>query len=217
MRMVCVCMFLLCQGAWAVNYDGNNLLLILGQSTSSSNYKEFKTFWSLDKGGQNPGEGIKVYINPISEKVESIIITGDNTDLGGLKFKKCNAHLPRSLTLNDDTTTLVKKLGRAEKLMGRNTLLFFNHNVDIEASFTDFKEGKITFFKFSIDVAHHPTTVAAAPPKGENVSDRHQQPDKASATSTSAQQKPKDAIQVTPFKRAILDVFKASKESSFDN
>ena len=49
LKMVCACMIMLCQSVWAVNYDGNNLLLILGQSTSSPNYKEFKTFWSLDK------------------------------------------------------------------------------------------------------------------------------------------------------------------------
>ena len=76
LKLACACMFLLCHSVWAVNYDGNNLLLILGQSTSSPNYKDFKTFWSLDKEGQNPAEGIKVYINPFTDKVESIIITG---------------------------------------------------------------------------------------------------------------------------------------------
>ena len=144
-----------------------------------------------------------------------------------MKFKKCTARLPHNVTLDDDTTVLVKKLGRYEKLLGRNTLKFFNHNVAFEVSFTDFTEGKITFLKFSSDATYHTTTVAAtpvtsnppAPVRKDNASEKPSQANKPSTANTTAQQKtkPKDAAPLTPFKRAILDVFKASKESSFDS
>jgi hypothetical protein len=215
----------------AASYDGINLLAILGQSTSSQSYKDFKSYWVLDKDGQNPALGIKVYINPISDKIESIIITGTNTDLGGLNFKKCTARLPFNINLNDDTLTLVKKLGRGEKLIGRNTLKFYNHNTVIEASYTDLRAGEISFLKFSSNDSHKvaaakPTTYTPAvnspatiPVNKETGIDKHTVAEKPVTASTGAQPKAKakDAVPMTPFKKAILDVFKASKESSFDN
>ena len=224
--LVSMCLFFLGQSACAINYDGNNLVLILGQSTSSQNFKEFKAFWVLDKDGQNPAMGIKVYINPISDKVESIIIAGDNTDLGGTKFKKCTARLPHNINLNDDTTALVKKLGHGEKLIGRSTLKFYSHNLVIEASFTDLKTGEITFLKFSSDPTHHVSTTDnpspntntfAAPSKPSNA-EKRPTIEQASVSPSSVQPKPKpkDSKPLPPFKQAILDVFKASRESSFD-
>ena len=99
----------------AIEYDGNNLLSVLGQSSTAPTFKEFKDFWLLDKNHENYARGIKVYFNPISDKVESIIIAGDNLDEGGVKFKKCTAKLPFGINLDDDTTQLTAKLGQGEK------------------------------------------------------------------------------------------------------
>ena len=219
---ICVCMAWCFVTVSAKEYDGDNMLSVLGQTTSSQLFKEFKEYWLLDKDNQNFARGIKVYINPISDKAESIIIAGDNLGLSGSNFKKFIARLPYQITLEDDTTRLAGKLGPGEKLIGRSTVRFYSGRVAIEASFTDLKNGKISFLKFSND-AKRPEIVATPAPvtiHKETIADKQRQIEQITF-STSAKPISKTTIpvpdQTPPFKKALLDVFKASRESSFDS
>ena len=91
----------------------------------------------------------------------------------------------------------------------------------IEVSYTDLKTGTINFLKFSNDPTHRANTLVSAPvetKKETYVAVRPSTEKKGNPTSTTQQKpKPKDTAPLTPFKRAILEVFKASKESSFDS
>ncbi len=223
MRFLFVCVYM----AWcfvnvsAKDYDGNNVLSVLGQTTSSQLFKEFKEYWLLDKDYQNFARGIKIYINPISDKAESIIIAGDNVGLGGSSFKKYIARLPFEINLENDTAQLAGKLGHGEKLIGRSTIRFYHDNVTIEATFTDLKNGKISFLKFSKE-AKRPEPASVPPPTQphkESIADKHRQIEQNTfLTGTKPSPKPvKPALNQTPFKQALMDVFKASRESSFDS
>ncbi len=161
----------------AADYDGNNMLAVLGQSISSATFKDFKDFWLLDKSYQNFNRGIKIYINPINDKVESIIVAGEALEMGGAKFNRCNAALPYGIIMDDDTAGLINKLGHGEKLLGRSTLKFYKGEIAVEASFTDLKAGKIYFLKFSTDTKHNSvvTTPLQALVKKEDIIEKHRQ------------------------------------------
>jgi hypothetical protein len=219
---VCACMAWCFVNVSAKDYDGNNMLSVLGQTTSSPLFKEFKEYWLLDKDNQNFKRGIKVYVNPISDKAESIIIAGDNLGLSGSNFKKCVARLPYEISLENDTAQLSRKLGQGEKLIGRSTIRFYHDNVTIEVSFSDPKYGKISFLKFSNEAKRQEVVTVPAPtqPHKETIADKHRQIEQNTFLTT-AKTSPKTtkAIpnQTPPFKQALLDVFKASRESSFDS
>ena len=99
---------------------------------------------------------------------------------------------------------------------------YYTGKVAIEASYTNLKNGKISFLKF-ITNARPPTVMiasvpASAPAPKQNIADRHRQVEQAIflAGGTSEKTKEKSAAPGSPFKKAMLDVFKASRESSFD-
>jgi len=223
--IACVCVACFCLSVCAKEYDGNNMLSVLGQTTNSIPFKEFKAYWLLDKDNESFDRGIKVYINPISDKVESIIIAGDNLGLSGSTFKKYANQLPFNIKLEDDTTSLAGKLGQGEKLIGRSTVRFYHEKIAIEASFTDLVKGKITFVKFSNE-EHHisaaPVTQAPPPvaPRKESIADKRLQLEQSTFLTAPKQNSPK-AVRTVPnqtaLKKALLDVFKASRESSFDS
>ena len=130
-------------------YDGDNILSIIGQHSTSATYKAYSKFWLLNKEYENRTRGIRVYFNPITDTAESIIITGYTTDLSTSKSAKCSSDLPMQITLDDDTLALTGKLGHGEKLPGRNTWKFHRGNIAVEATYGDLKNGKIAYLKFS--------------------------------------------------------------------
>ena len=202
-------------------YDGNNMLNVLGQSINSPVFKEFKAYWLLDPSFENRNLGIKVTINPLSDKAESITIVSDNPDLSDTKFKRCTAKLPLDLTLDDDTLKLYDKLGKGEKLLGRNTLRYYNGNLSIEATYTNLKNGKITFLKYSTDVSHPlvlgDTTVIT---RINRVDKRNQLEKEAFFKKNPDNIKAKEQEDTgynSPLQKAIIAVFKASKYSSFES
>ena len=222
---VCVYVLICCFSCSALGvvtpYDGNNMLNVLGQSITSPVFKEFKIYWQLDASFENRNQGIKVSINPLNDKAEGITIVSNNPDLSDNRFKKCTAKLPLDLSLEDDTLKLADKLGKGEKLLGRNTLRYYNGNLSIEATYTNLKNGKITFLKFSTDVSHplvlgDTTTVTRI-----NRADKRKQfeqeaffrrnPDNIKA------KEPEDTVYISPLQKAIISVFKASKYSSFES
>ena len=134
---VLACATLLLASFMPLDYTGNNLLLLLNADASSKEFKPVKEFWLLDKNLQNQYGGIKLSLNSMTGKVQSILIAGEECKPGGIPFFKCTSPLPFNLSLNDDTATLRTKLGEGIKLMGRNTLKFYMDDVAIEVSYTD--------------------------------------------------------------------------------
>lgn len=132
----------------AVDYTGENLLSVIGMNPSAIEFKPIKEFWLLDKNLENEYGGIKFFVNPVSGKVESIVIAGEGFLSNGKKFLKCSSPLPYNLLLSDDTATLRSKLGDGEKVMGKNALRFYVATNAIEVSYSNSKDGKIYSIKF---------------------------------------------------------------------
>jgi len=189
---VCACMFYSYLSISAKDYDGDNMLLVIGQGASSASFKEFKEFWLLEKDNQNFLRGIKANINPANDKVESILIASGA--LGSSNFKRFNSKLPFGILLDDDVSQLTAKLGSGERITGRNAIKFYHNGTAIEVLYSDLKSGKILFIKFSHEIKGSAAVVA---------------PGAAGKLKTSG------TLTTTPFKKALLDVFKASRESSF--
>jgi len=221
--LLCIYLFYYWVGAPTVAFDSDNLLSALAQKSASVTFKGFSKFWLLNKENENRERGIKVYFNPITDTVESIIITGyPTTNLSNSKVAKCTARLPMQISLDDDTTALVAKLGPGEKLPGRNTWKFHSGNIAVEATYGDLKTGKIAYLKFSTYV---PTTVIAPAVipvvKKESITNKSDELEKDiflnTGLSAGGYSKPKDTVVVKPLKKALLDIFKASKQFAFLN
>src|ERR1041385_6941268 len=102
----------------AANYVGDNLLSILGESTDSPDFKDFNEFWLLNRDHENIYRGIKIFDNPVTGNVDSILIAGDNFHLNGTRFLKFSPMLPFGILWDDDTARLRMKLGEGQKLQG---------------------------------------------------------------------------------------------------
>jgi hypothetical protein len=218
---LCAFLFYFSGGGVVVSYDGNNMLLLLGQSNTSQTFKDFTKFWLLDDVLENRSRGVKVFVNPVNNKIESITITGEVADLSDTKFSKYHGKLPVNINLEDDTAALSAKLGHSEKLPGRTTLRFrCGSNLKIDATYSNFKKGKITYLTFSNE-SGKPLVLA------EVLSALKKRASTNSPVQTQApvatQALPKGALKVKavntavlpPLKKAIFDVFNASRESSF--
>lgn len=143
----------------ADEYVGNSLLLLLGFNTTAKEFKPIKEFWLLDKNFENEFGGIKLSVNSITDNVESILIAGENYQVNGTKFLKCSSVLPFGILLSDDTAALKAKLGEGQKLLGRNTMKFYQDKIAIEVSFTDAKLKMINTIKFFNEVKTMPVEV----------------------------------------------------------
>jgi hypothetical protein len=217
-------MFYFYGGAPPVSYDGDNMLAVLGQNRSSPTFKNFSKFWTLNADNENKLRGIKVRINPIADTVESIVIAANGNDFSDSKLTQSPVKLPLEISFEDDTTALINKLGRGEKMPGSSTMKFCKENVCISATYADFKQGKMISLKFSTEVDRSlPVRVIETPPvvKKESRADKTHQLEKAIFlspvdTQTNASPAIKEAKIISPFKKAILDVFKASRDSSFN-
>ncbi len=193
----------------AADYTGNNVLLVLGVGVNTPQFKEFKTYWVLNKDYASSYSGIKLYVNDVSEKVDGLLIAGEGLNVNNERFDKYTAKLPFGLSLNDDTSSLSRKLGHGEKLIGHNALKFFQKSLAIEVSYNDLARGKISAIKIyrsavdlSHDVSRPPTATANTYTKGSN-------------NSHPATAETKSAVTVSTFKRSIMEIFKASRESGF--
>ncbi|HRG89409.1 MAG TPA: hypothetical protein PLW44_10340, partial [Chitinophagales bacterium] len=77
-----------------LDYTGNNLLLLLGADPLAKDFKPIKEFWLLDKNLQNELGGLKLNINSVSGKIQSILIAGYNFELNGVKYLTYSSPLP---------------------------------------------------------------------------------------------------------------------------
>lgn len=203
----------------AIDYTGENLLSVIGMNPTAKEFKPIKEFWLLDKNLENEYGGIKFTVNPISGKVESITVAGENFASNGKKFLKCSSPLPYNILLTDDTAALQTKLGAGEKVMGRNTLRFYVKTITIEGSYTDLISGKISFIKFYNGAKPEPVREVALEPTNSNAVktkfDNKRKQLEAKVFTMPDVAVDKTAKSISPFKKALLDVFKAYKESNF--
>jgi len=203
----------------AVDHTGENLLSVIGMNPSAKEFKPIKEFWLLDKNLENEYGGIKFSINPVSGKIESIVIAGDGFQSNGKKFLKCSSPLPYNLLLRDDTATLRTKLGYGEKVMGRSAMRFYVATITIEVSYTNIKDGKISSIKFYNGEKTVPVKEVALETTNSNVVkakfDNKRKQLEAKVFTTPDVAIDKTATGISPFKKALLDVFRAYRESNF--
>ncbi|HLP50110.1 MAG TPA: hypothetical protein VK154_04455 [Chitinophagales bacterium] len=215
---VLVCATLLLASFMPLDYTGNNLLLLLNADASAKDFKPVKEFWLLDKNLQNPYGGIKLSLNSMTGKVQSILIAGEECKPGGVPFFKCTSPLPFNLSLNDDTAALRTKLGEGIKLMGRNTMKFYMDDVAVEVSYTDLKSGKVQAIKFYNEVKPLPAKVveiAKAPTAKDKLDDKRKELENTTFVSSTPAVVKTETAPPGNFKKAVLNVFASYKESSF--
>ncbi len=212
--------FLFFKAFSADEYIGNNLLLLLGFNTATKEFKPIKEFWLLDKKFENNYGGIKLSVNTITDKVESILIAGENYQVNGTKFLKCSSALPYGILLSDDTAALKAKLGDGQKLLGRNSMKFYKDKIAIEVSFTNAKLETIGSIKFFTETKAVPVDVKVAEQKKTSYAkiknqEKYRQLEKSTFLEVPAEEVENSSSNINPFKKAILDVFKSYHESNF--
>lgn len=201
-------------------YTGNNLLLLLDANTTSKEFKSVKEFWLLDKDFENTYGGIKLGVNAITNKVESVLIAGEYFQLNKTPFSKCTSPLPFEILLSDDTTTLKIKLGEGQKLIARNAMKYYRDDVAIEVSFTDARQSRINSVKFFKGLKPIPATVKPVEEKAKPVTvtkneERRRQLEKSTFLTVVEKAPEKPVTNISAFKKSILDVFKSYHESNF--
>lgn len=201
-------------------YAGNALLLLLGSNTTAKEFKPVKEFWLLDKNFENNVEGIKLSVNTITDKVESVLIAGESWQVNGTTFSKCRSALPYGILLTDGPVALTTKLDEGQKLLGRNTLKFSKDKITIEVSFTDANLVTINAIKFFKEVPVISEEEKITEEKKISYSkiknqEKYRQLEKSTFLDVTPTQTVSDTSTIAPFKKAILDVFKSYNESNF--
>ncbi|MBP6730610.1 MAG: hypothetical protein KA149_01040 [Chitinophagales bacterium] len=203
-----------------VDYTGENMLAALGLSPTTKEFKPIKDFWLLDKNYENNFGGIKFVVNNAYGRIESVLIAGENFQLNGVKFSKCTSPLPYGILLTDDTAALRAKLGEGQKVLGRNAIKFYRENITIETAYTDLNKGKIIFIKFYY--GSRPVVVPAKEVKPEPTNSAKLDAQRKQLEKQTFYTPPPVTVSVpdagtTTFKTALLNVFKAYRESYFAN
>jgi hypothetical protein len=203
----------------------SNVLFVLGKDKNSHEFKEFKDVWHLDKQYENNAKGVKLYVNDLNEKVESVLLAGDNYKLDGLIFSKYSSGLPFDIAFNDNMDQLTGKLGQPEKLMGRNAFKFNKQNISFEVAYAGNDNGKISFIKCYYEI------VKPVPqsPAVKQVAEIKKQPillasmgplpaEKHIPVAVAVKVPEADVVidsKASPLKQAIMNVFKSYRESAF--
>jgi hypothetical protein len=213
-RFLLACAFIGCfvQGIYATGFTGNELLSVLGMKTSSTQFKQFRDYWQLDKQNLNYARGIKLFVNEISDRVESIVIVGENSQTSITKFSKYSASLPFGISLDDNVATLKSKLGEYEKLIGRSALKFYKDSIIIEASFTSLSDGKISYLKFAQGVKITLPVITLRedkpqPSAKDKMEARRRQLEKNTFTQPGVDAGAKKPDTIPAFKKAIMGCF----------
>ncbi|MBL0309146.1 MAG: hypothetical protein IPP77_05560 [Bacteroidetes bacterium] len=219
-------LFILCslQGMARVASDvqSHNMLSVLGKDKNSPEFKTWKTVMSLDKQYANPAKGVKLVVNEVNGRVESIILAGKNYETGQTRFQSFSSVLPFGISWNDDTAKLIKKLGATEKLLGKNSLKFNRENTGVEIAFASFKSWDIQYVRYFHETPRVPLekrmTVVKEELKRKSLEDEaHKSPAPTSVVSvpTPEIKMAKMESSYSEFKRGILSVFESYKESAF--
>ncbi len=205
------------------NYSGEDMLGILDSETSSQAFKNFKQYWSLDKDFACPKNGIKVFVNSVSNKVEGLLLTGEGFQLNGKIFNGFSASLPLGILWDDDVSFLKEKLAEGQKLAGRNTLKFYNGGCAVEVSFNNTDLSEISAVKFYLEVkknrvTEEPVAVQKEPAVKAKLAEKRKQFEEIPFTVTNTKTLSREINgKTTSFKQAVLNVFDAYHESAFSS
>jgi len=200
----------------------SNVLFVLGKDKNSHEFKEFRDVWRLDKQYENNAKGVKLYVNDLNEKVESVLLAGDNYKLDGIIFSKYSSGLPFDIAFNDNMDQLTGKLGQPAKI-GRNAFKFNKQNISFEVAYTGSDNGKISFIKCYYEILK-----PVSPPVKQVAEIKKPQVLLASMAPLSAEKHIPVAVAIkapeadvvidskaSPLKQAIMNVFKSYRESAF--
>lgn len=212
-------LFLSLSASNPLDYTGNNLLLLLGADPTTKDFKQVKEFWLLDKSLQNELGGLKLNVNSVTGKIQSILIAGNNFETNGVKYLAYSSPLPFNIQLDDDTAILSSKLGYGTKLLGRNTMKYYSGDFAIEVTYPDLKSNKISFIKFYNETKPVVKALPAEEQKAITNKDKFQQrrnmlEDKTFISEAVPSPTLEETIE-SPLKKAVMDVFTAYKESKF--
>ena len=194
-----------------MEYSGNSLLGILGKDRSSREFQEFRQSWNLNAKDENNIRGIKVFVNPGTSKVESILFAGDNYTLNNDRFTKYSSQLPFGVSLTDNPFALSTKLGAPVKLAEKNELHFSHQDVAVEVAYNGENSSRI------YSVKYYNESGIAVTPKVTDGGIKSQPIQMASIGKPihAAEAVPAANDKIAIFKKAIMDVFKAYRESAF--
>ena len=96
----------------AQQFQGDNLLQILGQNRDSSErYKSFAKEWGLGRKTASPEKGLKISKNSETNRVTALIFAGKGFEINDIKFESFAGTVPFSLAVSDDYNALLSKLG----------------------------------------------------------------------------------------------------------
>jgi hypothetical protein len=200
-----------------------NFISVLGLKVDSRGYKDFRQHWDIDKHYESHERGIKLFVNSYTGKVDGILIAGENYDLDGIKFQKFSSDLPFGISWQDDTAALFRKLCDGRKMIGKDALKFYQGEISVEAMFNDLRRGKVLALKFGGEAKPAPKVVTVEEKKETAMDVRLKESLKEFETMP-VKRKVREPnyydslyINESPFKQAILDVFKSYHESSFSS
>jgi len=198
----------------------DNILLGLGIKVDSKEFKEFKQHWDIDKNFENPAEGIRVYANSITGKVEGILITNDRSQSNKTQLERFSSVLPFGISFDDDTTSLFTKLGDGQKIIGRNAFKFYQGELAIEVLFVGSKSEEIASINFFYEDKRITTVNFVEEVKKESAASVKMKEglkhfDQMPVPSVKTAKADTASALNSAFKQAILDVFKSYDESNF--
>ncbi len=212
-------LLLLLSASTKLDYTGNNLLLLLGADPLAKDFKPVKEFWLLDKNLQNESGGLKLNVNSVSGKIQSILVAGYNFELNGVKYLTYSSPLPFNMQLTDDTATLTTKLGAGLKMLGRSTMKYYSGDFAIEVSYADLKSNRITSVKYYYENRPIAKTPVVEEKKTTTSKDKFQQKrnvlEDVAFASAPAAPVVTESVTTSTFKKSLLDVFAAYRDSKF--
>lgn len=138
------------QALSAREYMGDDMVLIIGRSKYSVEFKQFKEYWLLDKYNRNTDGGIIVYVNDFTETIDSVVIAGYDFTRNETSYRFCTSRLPFGIDMRDDSSALNLKLGTPLKV-GFNSILSSFSNMMLETVFADNSYSKIRYLRVFLD------------------------------------------------------------------
>lgn len=153
-----------------IEYTGDNLLMVVGKTKTSYDFKEFKTYWLLDSKLESNYGGIKILINTATQTADTLLIAGTGFTLGETKFYPYSAKLPWGIKIKDKYSDITAKTSPGTKtpqgylfeFVGYSMLV--NYNTDLQIRWI-----KIYTNQKQPDSKQAPKPVVAELPKPEPV------------------------------------------------
>lgn len=213
-------------------FSGNDLLKILGESPSSSNFEKFKQQWGLNTNFQNPENGIELKLNRATGKADTLVLSGYGYSSAGITFKLFSSPTPYGITFSDNVDALQRKTGsssiKVDKgflLQSAGTMVLVNYvsygkiqslkffgGSSVLVTATDNQSSSVAATRSNTSVMV-PVTSASKELANASVPKTEIKPSPVAATPEKTPSPATTAL----LKSAILRIFRSFRESSFSN